>query len=348
MRRLCSRGWWYPRNLFPGASVQRLVFKISLGARIANCRETRPLDPAQQDPVAWPAGACIFLLCALVRPGGGGWIGWWRPRRKAVCLSCKRRRTADDMVRSRRPCPRCFGNNVSSRERGFPCLLYHAQSRSLGTGAFVVDKSSSIVVRLDMRARPVACVSGAIDETLASCLLARAARPTVPSLFLSRPAPLAPSPMGQRPTTGSRLLPPFPDGFQRELGAAHGPGQLHNLWAAHSAQKFSSVGPAKYGFAAHVSRVQEPRSGVFRSLARQFGTASGLGGLALWHWGRPSFLRGVPLTEWAGPTGPGGREGSRGRQKEPASSASAAPTRPGRVTERGRGAGARFQHACRS
>lgn len=210
------------------------------------------------------------------------------------------------MVRSRRPCPRCSANNVSSRERGFLGLLYHAQSRSLGTGAFVVDKSSSIVVRLDMRARPVACVSGAIDETLASCLLARAARPTVPSVFLLRPAPLAPSPMGQRPTTGSRLLPPFPDGFQRELGAAHGPGQLHNLGAAHSAQKFSSVGPAKYGFAAHMSRVQEPRSGVFRSLARQFGTASGLGGLALWHWGRPSFLGGVPLTEWAGPTGPGG------------------------------------------
>lgn len=52
-----------------------LFFQISLGALIANCRETRPLDPAQQDPVAWPAGACIFLLCALVRPGGG-WVDW--------------------------------------------------------------------------------------------------------------------------------------------------------------------------------------------------------------------------------------------------------------------------------
>lgn len=151
---------------------------------------------------------------------------------------------------------------------GIPRPAVPRPEPQLGVGAFVVDKSSSIVVRLDMRARPVACVSGAIDETLASCLLARAARPTVPSFFSFAPCSPCPLPHGPTANNGVPSAPTLSGWFPAGARSRPRSRTTPNLWAAHSAQRFSRVGPAKYGFAARVSRVQEPRSGVFRSLAR--------------------------------------------------------------------------------
>lgn len=192
------------------------------------------------------------------------------------------------MVRSRRPCPRCFGNNVSSRERGFLGLLCHVQSRSLGTGAFVVDKSSSIV-RLEMRARPVACVSGAIDETLASWLLARAASPAVPRFFraLLLPSPLPPWANGQQ----RGLLPPFPDGFQRELGAAHGPRRTPQVGGALGTEVFQRR-PRQVRICS--TRVQGPGTTIGRFPIIGSSVRQQLQDWADWHWGRPSFWGAYP------------------------------------------------------
>ena len=136
------------------------------------------------------------------------------------------------------------------------------------------------------------------------------------------PAPPIPSQLGSPTLSGCA------GSSKRELGAAQ---CAHE--APHSAQKFSSV---RWGFAPHVSRVQEPRSDVFRSLARQFGTSQ-TGRMG--HWGRSS-TPGRTTNNKSGPVRLGRME--ERVAEEPASSA---PTRPSCVTKRG---GARSEHDCRS
>lgn len=301
-----------------------------------------PAGPCAAGPCGLAGGSVhLSTVCSGPAWRGGGWIGWWRPRRKAVCLPCKRRRTADDMVRSRRPCPRCFGNNVSSRERVLG-LLYHAQSRSLGTGAFVVDKSSSIVVRLDMRARPVACVSGAIDETLASFCWPAPPHAQQFQVFFFRallPLPPPPSPMGQRPTTGSRLLPPRSRPRSRTTPQPVGGALGTEVFQRRPRQvRICST------------RVQGPGTTIGRfpiigsSVRHSFRTGR-IGTLAL---GSSLFLGGrtsnrVGRTNWTGGERREQRTTERACFKCFSSSDEARP-----CNGEGRGAGARFQHACRS